>query len=392
MNAIRTLLQITLPIFVLAVSSLIAYAIISSKELPEAKPRVESAPVVEVYTASRKSVHLSVSAQGTVTPRTETRLISEVSGRIEELSPGLASGGFFEEGELLLDIDDTDYIAAVEDARAAVARAEATLAREEADAEVARQDWETVGQGREASALALRVPQLKEARANLASAEARFEMAKRDVERTKIRAPYPGRVRARMVDVGQFVTRGTALADIFAVDFAEVRLPVPDDLLPRLDLVLDEEFKTAGKGPEVILSTHFAGKVHRWTGYVERVEGTIDTRTRSIILVVRVSDPYGRRAEGAGPPLLAGLYVQASVEGRFLEDAVVIPRASVRTGNTIFVLDARDQLDIRQIELLSTETEDVVVLSGLQEGERVVSSPLELPVEGMQLRVEDEAQ
>ena len=393
MNRLRAFLQVAAPLLVLVLAYVIADFIVSNKELPEAKPRIESAPVVEVTSAERKSIRLNVTAQGTVSPRTATQLMSEVSGRVKSLSPGLASGGFFEEGEILLQLDDIDYIAAVEEARAAIARAQAMLAREEADAEVARRDWELVGKGREASELTLRVPQLKEARANLASAEARFEMTKRDVERTRIRAPYQGRVQKRMVDLGQFVTRGAALADVFAVDFAEVRLPVPDDLLPRLDLRLDEDFEAADEGLKVSLRAKFAGKVHTWSGFVERVEGTIDTRTRSIILVVRIDDPYGRRRqEGAGPPLLAGMYVEAMITGRLLEDTLVIPRTSVRTGNMVFVLNPDDQLEFREVELLTTDSEDVAILSGLGPGERIISSPLELPVAGMQLRVEVETQ
>lgn len=385
----RTILQISLPVLVLVVAALLSWKIVDSRELPEAMARESKPPVVRALIVEPTQVNLSVEALGMVTPRTETLLISEVAGRIEELSPGLASGGFFDEGELLLSIDDTDYIAAVEEATAALARAEAALAREEADAEVARRDWEVVSEGREASPLALRVPQLKEARANLASAKARLEMARRDVERTKIRAPYAGRVRSRRVDVGQFAPLGTALAEIFAVDFAEVRLPVPHERLPLLDLALNEEFSTEGKGPRVVLSAQFAGSLRTWDGHVERVEGAIDSKTQSVVLVVRVDDPYGRRSEGTSAPLLAGMYVEASIEGRFLERAVTLPRNAIRTDDTVLLLDSENKLEVRPVELFGTQGDAVVINSGLKSGERVITTPLELPVPGMSLRLEE---
>ena len=388
MKYLKIVLQIVLPVIVLALAGTIAWEIYDSREELEPTVREESIPVVQVLTTEAESRQLRVSAFGTVEPRTETQLVSEVSGRVQMVSPALASGGFFTAGELLLEIESIDYVAAVEEATAAVARAEASLAREEADAEVAQRDWESIGEGREASPLVLHKPQLKEARANLASSEARLAMARRDVERTKIRAPYDGRVRARMVDRGQFVARGTVLADVFAVDFAEVRLPIPDNRLPLLELNLQGEFTTEEAGPEVVLSAQFAGDLRTWTGRVERIEGAIDPRTRSVILVARVDDPYGRRLEGEGPPLPAGLFVNAVISGRTIHNALSIPRKALRSGDTVYVLDAEDRLRIRSVEKLPASSEEVLIAAGLKSGERVITSPLELPVEGMRLRAE----
>ncbi len=388
MKDLKIVLQILFPAIILGFAGLVTWMIIASKELPEPAVREESIPVVQVLITEAESTQLRVEAFGTVEPRTETQIVSEVSGRVLMVSPALASGGFFSAGELLLEVESVDYVAAVEEATAAVARAEAALSREEADAEVARRDWESIGEGREASPLVLHKPQLKEARANLASAQARLEMSRRDVERTKIRAPYEGRVRSRMVDLGQFVVRGTVLADVFAVDFAEVRLPIADSQLPLLDLNLQGEFTTEEAGPAVVLSAKFAGDLRTWSGRIERIEGAIDARTRSVILVARVDDPYGRRLEGVGPPLPAGLFVNAVINGRTIHNALSIPRKALRSGNTVYVLDDEDRLQIRDVEKLPTSGEAILISSGLRAGERVITSPLELPVAGMQLRAE----
>ena len=145
----------------------------------------------------------------------------------------------------------------------------------------------------------LREPQLAQARALLSSAEARLEKARRDLDRTRIRAPYRGRVRAKMADVGDYVAPGTPTASIYAVDFAEVRLPMKDDDLAYLDLPLGLRTDSGpeASGPAVVLRGKFAGAMHTWTGYVHRTGGEIDARTRMIDVVVRIVDPYGEGRE-----------------------------------------------------------------------------------------------
>lgn len=392
MKNLRLTLQIVFPFVILGLAAFATKEIIDSKELPEASPHEKMLPVVQVFTTETHPLLLTVNALGTVEPRTESRIISEVSGRVKWLSPSLASGGFFSADELLLEIEAIDYVAVVEEATAAVARTEAALAREEADARVARADWETIGQGRDATPLVLHVPQLKEAHANLASAQARLQIARRDVERTKVRAPYDGRVRSRTVDLGEFVARGTGLAEVFAVDYAEIRLPISDDQLPLLELTVHGEFTSQGAGPEVALSAQFAGELRTWSGRVERIEGAIDPRTRSVILVARVDDPYGRRLEGAGPPLPAGLFVNAVISGRELQAALSIPRTALRSGDVVFILDDEDRLEFRKIVRLPVSGEQIVISAGLSAGERVITSPLELPIEGMRLKVQDSDQ
>jgi len=355
-------------------------------------------PLVRTIEASERPVRLEVRARGTVVPRTETRLVSEVSGRVVRISPALARGGFFDEGDELLALDPTDYLLALEQSRGRLASARAALLREEADAELARRDWESLGGERQPSPLVLHEPQLLEARAELAAAQAAIDKAERDVERCTLLAPYPGRVRERSVDVAQFVDRGQQLASLYAVDWAEIRLPIADEDLARLDLSMDPGAWSAGRdgdgarldparGPRVVLSADFAGAERRWEGRIVRIEGEIDPLSRMVVLVARVEDPYGRRAENRGQavPLLAGLFVEATIEGRELAAAIVLPRAALQPGPRVFVLDAQEHLAFRPVTVLQAGPREVVLGSGLAVGEHVIVSPLELPVEGMQL-------
>jgi multidrug efflux pump subunit AcrA (membrane-fusion protein) len=215
-------------------------------------------------------------------------------------------------------------------------------------------------------------------------------------------------VREERVGVGQFVNRGSAVARLYAIDYVEVRLPVPDRQLAYLDLPLlrpgsDPSSGRNGrggieKGPAVTLSANFAGADYSWKGHVERTEGEIDARSRMVHVVARVEAPYERAADGGRPPLAVGLFVRAEIEGREVPGAVVLPRSAVfevaaedREGrgapeSRVWVVDADDRLRARAVEVLHTDRDHVVIGSGLAAGQRVVVSPLETAVEDMAVR------
>ena len=386
MSRLKNVLRVLAPVLIVGVAAVAAQKIVESRQVPEPTPPEAVIPLVRTVTAGVQSVTLNVEAQGTVLPRTETMLKAEVAARIVKIAPSLASGGFFEEGELLLELDATDFEANLQEAQAGVSRAEAKLAQEEADASIARRDWETMGRNDEPPPLVLRIPQLAEARAELAAAKAMKAKADRDIARTRILAPYAGRVRERMVDLGQFVDRGADLATIYAIDYAEVRLPVPDQDLALLDAPMLHSGSGVDAGPSVAFTARFGGNEHLWEGRVVRTEGIIDPETRCVILVARVDDPYGQDDMSARPPLLAGLFVDAVIEGRELPSAITLPREALRSNERVFVLGNEGVLEIREASVITGDADTVVLVGGVEPGERVVVSPVELPVDGMSLR------
>jgi RND family efflux transporter MFP subunit len=370
------------------------------------RPAVEStrleipAPLVRVRRVDPRPVDFVVRAHGTVAPRTESDLIPQVSGPVVWVSPTLASGGFFEDGEPLIRIDRADYEVALESARAAVARSESEYER--AHKELERQKRLAKQSVASASRYDDAVNAERIAAAVLREARAKLERAERDLERTEIRAPYAGRVREENVDAGQFVTRGTPIGRIYAVDFAEVRLPVPDAELGFMDLPLLYRDETPEDGgPSVLLRARFAGGEHTWTGRIVRTEGEIDARSRMVNVVARVEDPYGRRensareesdepvtvSERGRPPLAVGLFVEAEIQGRRVEAAVILPRSALRDGDRVLVVDAGGRLHFRDVEVLRKEREEVVIGDGLTAGEDVVVSPLPAVVNGMEVSV-----
>ncbi|MEM7049359.1 MAG: efflux RND transporter periplasmic adaptor subunit [Acidobacteriota bacterium] len=378
-------LRVLLPLLILLLGGIAATVIARSKPQVE---RVESAvppPLVRTATAEPLAARLDVSSQGTVAPRTETVLIAQVAGRIEWVSPAFADGGFFSRGQTLLRLEASDYELAVAQAEAAVAQAASRLELETAEAEVARQEWEELGSG-EANALVLRQPQLAEARANVEAAKASLSKARLDLERTRISAPFTGRLRSKQADLGQFVAPGTPLASAFGTDYAEIRLPVSQQELGFLDLPLGEPSGEAG--PEVTLRGQFGGQIATWPARVVRTAGSVDQRSRMLDLIARVDDPFRRRPGASGPPLPMGLFVDAEIAGREVEEVFVLPRGALREGQQVLVLDQDQRLRFRTVEVLRTKGEEVFVSGGLEAGEEICVSPIVAVVDGMEVRTD----
>jgi len=379
--------RILIPIAIVLVGGLIAATMIRFRPQPPRATPPEIIPLVRVLEAQPADHNFRVTAQGTVEPRTSSSLVAEVAGRVLSVADNFNEGGFFEEGQVLLTLDDRDYRAALAATEADVATAKLTLAREEEEARVAREEWKRFQREGEPTPLVLREPQLAQARALLASTEARLEKARRDLDRTRIRAPYRGRVRMKLTDLGNYLAPGTPAASIYAVDYAEVRLPMKDDDLAFLDLPVGmrNEDRTR-RGPKVTLSGSFAGEMHAWTGYVHRTGGEIDSRTRMLDVVVRVADPYGTGASPDGTPLSVGMFVEATIEGHSRPGAFLIPRSALIDESRIAIVDDDDRLQLRDVEVVRTSRDQAILGSGLSAGDRVIVSRLGYVVDGMKVR------
>ncbi len=374
------------PILVLLGGFLAAAALLlTAGSIPKQPPSIEP-PLVRVLEAAPETFRLRVSTHGTVVPRTESELIPEVAGRVEWVSPALVSGGFFAQGDPLLRVEPLDYELALEQGRARLARAESDLAnartahgrqldlaKQQAASEAARDDA---------------INRLRVAEAARREAVAALAKAERDLARTEVVAPYDGRVRSERVDVGQFVNRGASVATIYAVDFAEVRLPVQDEELAFLDLPLVHPGQGTGSVPAAVtLTARFAGREHQWRGEVVRTEGELDPKTRMVNVVAQVPDPYGT-TEGK-PPLSVGLFVEAEIVGAEARNIVVLPRSAMRGRARVIVVDDEGRLRFRAVDVLRVSRDQVFVQGGLAAGDRVCISPLETPIEGMAVRLRE---
>lgn len=343
-------------------------------------------PVLQVEAVRLEPVDFQIilESQGTVRARTESTLISEVSGRVLSIAPSFREGGFFEEGEILLEIDPSDYLSAVAIAEANLAEARVRFAEEEAQSSQALRDWERLGSGETPGALVLRVPQLALARANVVAAEARLEEAKRDLDRTRITAPYEGRLLSKFADVGQVVSRGTVLAAIYAIEYAEIRLPLNSNEFAMLDF---PQVVRGGPQPEgnipVTLKGSFGQENIVWEGRIVRVEGAVDSRSRQIYIVAQVDDPYG---PNHSQPLKVGLFVEAFIEGRILQDVYVLPRTALREAKYVLTIDEENRLFRVPVQPLWSNAEVAVFREPLIEPGTMVSlTQMALALDGLRV-------
>ncbi len=370
--------QYLLSLTVIIVGVGIAGLIIATGPKLDPQPPTPNAPMVRAATAVQETVQLSAITHGTVLPRTESELVPEVSGRVITISPNMVSGGFFRKGDLLLEIDPLDYEVSLEQAKAALAstRSELTNAKKAHERQLDLAKRQSTSQSQKDDAL----NRLRLAHASLREARARLMRAERDLQRTRVIAPYDGRVRNEKVDIGQFVNRGAPIANLYATDLAEVRLPLHDEELAYLDLPLaGTPFNN--REPTVVLRAQFAGQQHTWEGRVVRTEGELDPRTRMINVIAQVEAPYEQTDNR--PPLAVGLFVEAEIIGHLVNNIFVLPRSALQPNEQIYVVGNDNRLQFRDVTILRSVDENIYITDGIRPGELLCLSPVNNAVPGM---------
>lgn len=383
------LIRVLIPLVVLAVGLLVGYRLSQPVDEPAPKhvpPQVLETEVSELH---RTDYTILLDSQGVIRAHHESTLTAGINGTILRIHPGFEDGAFFQAGELLVEINPADFEAAVAAARSQLARAEAALAQEEARARQARLNWEDLGYDEDPSELVLRVPQLKEARANVDAAQATLDQALRDLERTEVRAPFDGRVRGRLVGLGQSIGTSTPLGEVFSSDYAEVRLPLSASQLGFLDLPED------GSSSLPATITNALGSVAidepaSWQARVVRSEGTLDPTSRELFVIARIDDPFGLQSDK--PPLRIGQPVRAKIEGRVLEDVFVIPRQALRGLNRIYLVDQEEPAIVRTtIDPIWSTADVLIVREGLSDGSWLSTTRLPYAPDGAPVKIVEPA-
>lgn len=366
----RRLLRFFVIAGILGLALLLAVGLISSKPPPEKKAETRTKLLIEAAPVEVVTVNFEVQSQGTVRPRTETILSAEVAGTVVEVADKFVPGGVFAKGDVLLRIDPTNYTVAVEQAKALL-----TQRQIEYDGAVKLKE-----SGYQADA------SVASAAAALASAKAGLTRAQRDLQRTRIRLPYDGMVKSKEVDLGQFVNPGSRLGVTFATDYAEVRLPLTDQDLAFVRLPGPDE----SEGPAVRLEATRRGERYSWNASITRTEGVVDENTRVSYAVARLNDPYGLRNNDV-VPLPVGSFVKAFIAGKTLRDVMRVPRSVLRGRNELLFVDQDNRLRLRNVDILRTDQDFAYLSGGVVAGERVVLTAIESPVNGTEVRVEDDA-
>jgi RND family efflux transporter MFP subunit len=382
--------QVFFSIVMLAGSVVITTILYLNRPATIIEEPVRTIVTVDVTEVVKQNLRIPIQAQGTVTPLQETSVMSEVNGRIIEVSPSFIVGGFVSKDDVLLRIDPRNYETSLLRAEASVKSAQSNLAQETGRAKVAEQEWKKTPRGKQRTQaskdLYLRKPQLDQALAQMLAAQADLNTARDNLERTSISAPYDALIRTKHSELGQFVAAGTPLVDIFSVEYAQVRLPIPQNKLEYLEL---PELGTMQNGSPVDLYTEVGGQVKHWNAYLHHTEGVFDARSRVLFSVARIEDPYGLQYPHA-EPLRIGTFVNARIKGKELVDIVRLPRYIIRAGNNVWVIDETGLLRTRSVTLLRTGGDFVYVSAGLNDGELVSLTTLDNSFEGAQVRIESQ--
>lgn len=378
-----------LGLIVLSVLAVVAMVTVANSKRPDREEATDLTVRVDAIPAEVASLNFAVRSQGAVRPRTETTLVAEVSGRIVSVSQNFISGGFFREGEMLLQIDPSDYQTGLLRAQANLAARKAQYADQKARSEQALKDWTNLGRQGEPSDLTLRKPQMAEAQAAVQAAKAELQEAERDLQRTRINVPYDGLVRTKMVDVGQYVTPGTKLGVTFAIDRAEIRLPLSNSDLAFLDLPSATRLDKARRVP-VKLTADGAGATGEWQAEIVRTEGVVDEISRVVYAVAEVIDPYAMLGQSNQAELRMGTFVRAEIEGLRAEDVVVLPRSVLQANDTVFIANDDRVLEIRKVNVVRAEPRRVYIDGGVEGGELVVTTSMDAPIPGTRLAITGE--
>ena len=366
------------PLIIISVSIIIFVLMIRLR--PEAKfeePKIIP-QLVETMVAYPSEVGAKISSQGTIRPEHEIFVTSELSGKVTWVSKNFLDGAGFQMGDTLMKIEKRDYELALISTESSLFQARLALEREEAEANLASIEWKRVGKG-DASSLTLREPQLAQARAVLAAAEAAYEQSKRNLERTSIIAPFNGRVRKKMVDLGTNLIPGSRLADIYATASFEVRLPIADKDIPFLGIPLDGTSINPSNRPEVRLSTSYGGDELNTKGFIVRSESEIDPKTRMISAIATI--PISNTNSG----FKVGMFVNAEINGLSFPGVTVVPRSAVKDNMIWVVID--EKLRRKSVEVIRFEKDFAFISDGLNKNDRILITRLSSYVDGMPVRL-----
>ena len=376
-----------LPLLIIVIALGLTFVLVKSRKIPKPLETPYQGPLVETLELEKSSRRVIVFGTGTARSRQEVNITPQVRGRVSELSPNMVQGGNFRKGELLFAIESVDYELAIDLAKASLAQAELELQRNENLARVARQEWQALNPGttEEPDPLVVYEPQLKSARAQRDAAAANVRQAEINLQRTRMLAPFNGYVRSEQLELGQYLNAGSAVATVVGTDMLEIVVPVTLDDLAWLQVPRN---KGAQKGSEAEIKLQSGDRSFHWHGTITRAMGEIDPRNRTAHVVVTVVDPLAKQEAETSllNQLQPGMFVEVRLQGEKLADVIVVPRGALRDNDTVWIVDRENRLQIRAVDVVRRERDEILVQTGLQAGEQIILTNLSGAAEGMLLR------
>ena len=385
--------QLILIIALIAGSVALASYLIKTKPEPRKRVRQPAVPVVEVMTPKLQSYTQKIRSSGSVETNLSTNLVSEVSGKVVDVKSAFQEGNYFKKGQHLLSIDAGDYRNAIVIAKAEVSQRTLEIKNEQNLARLAVRDFKLLGNNRRPGEIASRKPHIAAAMANLEAANIRLKQARDNLKKTKILAPYTGRIRSTNVNIGQFISPGTLLGEVYSTDYVEVRLPL--SLADYEQLKLPESYQNQqavnkASLPKVVFSAQYGSKTHQWEGSIVRASAAMDERTRQIPVIARIDDPFSKKAGDNTPPIKIGQFLKAEILGTQRNNVYVIPTSSTRQNREVMLYE-EGKINILPIEVLTTENDSLVVsANALPADAKLIITPMPSAKTGMKVRLPGE--
>jgi RND family efflux transporter MFP subunit len=373
--------KVILPIILLAAGVGMARGLMATKKKAEKAPPQAHIPAVEYVTVQAGSPIARVQGTGIVEGDRQVALSALVSGEVVWVADNLDPGGRFRNGAQLLRVDPRDYEVAVSQEAGRVRQAEVELELEMQRQNTAQREWELLGGGKDpgAAPLALRKPQLTVAEQNVESARQGLKRAELNLERTKLVAPFNAMVLSENVEKGQLLAPGGSVVTLVGTDRFRVKVSVP--VYKLASIAIPGVNGETGSPAKVVQELSGGSSIERG-GRVIGLAGQLDPQTRTAHLYVGINKPL----EGDGLPMLPGAFVRVSVEGLAIDGAIAVPREAISGGDTAWTITSEDTLARRTLQIAWRDARAVFVTAGLTSGERVVTTPPSLPVEGAKVK------
>ena len=367
------------PLIIIGISTAIAAVLYMLGQISPDAIQEKDPMDVNVQILTPIDYQIKIKSTGTTTPITQTVLTSEVGGEVIYRSKKFSEGSSVISGEILAKIDDTDLQLQYKNALLQLASAEVQFAVQQAEAEIAQEAWDQVGEG-VPQELTTKKPQLKQAKAALEVAKAQVQSAEKKLNKTEITAPYTGRIQNINIDLGSTIIPGQPVGSMYTSNEIEITLSVKDSDLQFLDIPMDGRKLNPDQKSIVIIKSLYKGEMQEWAGNLERVDGVIDPMTRMIKLIANFKNNF---IEETKPILPIGLFVEAEINGKQLEDIFMIPNSALTPNDELLFLNQDDALEIRKVSVLTKMKNHILVKEGMKAGERVVVSKLSIATNGM---------
>ena len=371
----KKLIRIVLPLIIFIVGLMGAKQLVAMRQKEEPVPPKEKALDVQILTATPKSTPITIRTTGTVKPAQQITVTPQVGGKIEDISAQLRPGGRFIKGDVIAQIENVDYKLAIEAEKSRLKQADLELQIEQERKQAAQREWELLDKQGAPSDLTLRKPQLAFAKANKSAAKASYKRAQLNVERTTITAPFNSIVQTKNIDVGQIVAANTPITTLVGTDILWVKASLPASKLPQI--VIPSTTNSFGSTAQVTYKPN-ENVTKTITGKIVQLEAELDPQSKTASVLIEIQNPF----DAEGLPILPGSFVEIYIEGKNIEEVYAIPSTALREGNHVLIADPNDKMAKKDVVVGWRLHNEVYITSGLEEGDRIITSPVSFPVYG----------